>query len=112
MIYGKNEKWVRFQDNKGIFVDLIVENKNKIIEFNGDFFHANPSKYKKDDVIKISESEQYKAHELWNKDDVKINKLKELNYDVHIVWENDVKNNLDDELKKCIDFLKNNQRHE
>lgn len=107
MFYGKNEKWIRVQNNKGFFVDLIVENENKIIEFNGDFFHANPSKYQKDDIIKISENEQYRAYELWNKDEMKMNMLKESNYDVYVVWENDIKNNFDEEIEKCLTFLKN-----
>ena len=39
---------------------------------------------------------------------MKIDKLKELNYSVFIVWESDVKNQLDVELEKCVNFLKNN----
>jgi len=106
LIYGYDEKWIRFKDNIGFFVDLVVENENKIIEFNGDFFHANPIRYKKDDIIKIAEKEQYKAYELWNKDEERIKKLKELNYDVCVVWENDVRYNLNGELEKCLKFLK------
>lgn len=108
LLYDKDEKWIRIENNKGFFVDLLDEENNKIIEFNGDFFHANPTKYKDNDIIKISENEQYKASELWNKDKMKIDKLKELNYSVFIVWESDVKNQLDVELEKCVNFLKNN----
>lgn len=106
LLYGRNEKWIRINENKGYFVDLFLERKNKIIEFNGDFFHANPIKYKDTDIIKISENEQYKAVELWDNDKIKIDNLRKLNYDIHIIWENDVNNQIDIELKKCVDFLK------
>ena len=108
LLYGKNEKWIRVIKNEGLFVDLTIEGTNKIIEFNGDFFHANPIKYKKDDIIKIAECEQYKAKEIWEKDRKRIEKLNNMNYVTLIIWENDVKNNTDLELKKCIDFIKNN----
>lgn len=104
LFYGRNEKWIRIEKNNGFFVDLL--NENKIIEFNGDFFHANPIKYKKDDIIKISENEQYLAKDIWEKDRNKIDKLINLKYEVYVVWENDVVKNCELELIKCVNFLK------
>ena len=108
LFFGSEEKWIRIVKNKGTFVDLFIEGRNKIIEFNGDFFHANPIKYKKDDIIKIAESEQYKAEEIWKKDSIRIKTLKNMGYDVLIIWENDVKRNYEIELIKCVNFIKNN----
>jgi len=112
LFYEKNEKWIKFEGKNGFYVDLMNEKENKIIEFNGDFFHANPKLYKKNDIIKVSENFNFKAHEIWENDSIKIQKLKNLKYDVHIVWENDVKNNTNIELNKCVEFLKNNQKNE
>jgi hypothetical protein len=107
LLYGVNdEKWIRLNKNKGTFVDLIVDNTNKIIEFNGDFFHANPIKYNKNDIIKIAENCQFKAKDIWEKDFIKNETLKEKGYDVLTIWENDVIKNCNQELNKCIEFIK------
>jgi len=102
--YGENEKWIRYNENKGFFVDLIKN--NKIIEFNGDFFHGNPNHYKENDLIKISKNKIQTVKQIWEKDADKIEKLKKLNYEILIIWEYDVKNNENDVLKKCVEFLK------
>jgi len=106
LFYGKDEKWIRLFKNNGFYVDLIFE--NKIIEFNGSFYHADPKVYKHDDIIKMSKIKQLEACEIWKSDNSKIEELKKLNYKILIIWENDVKDNCDLELKKCIDFIKNN----
>ncbi len=105
LFYSENEKWLRINENKGYFVDLIKD--LKIIEFNGDFFHANPNLYKKDDVIKMSESKKLTAQEIWNQDNKKLNNLLNLGYDVLVVWESDVKKDKEKILNECLEFLKN-----
>ena len=107
LLYAKDEKWVRFTKNKGYFVDLIVENTNKIIEFNGDFYHANPKFYENDAIIKISENKILYAQEIWNQDEYKFDNLKRMGYDVLIIWENDVLTDKQNEINKCVNFIKN-----
>ena len=104
LYYVENEKWIRINKNKGYFVDLTCG--DKIIEFNGDFFHANPKIYEKNDIIKISKDKILVAEKIWKDDNKKQNILKEKGYKLLVIWEYDVKNNREQMIKKCIDFLK------
>ncbi len=59
---------------------------NTIYEFNGDFWHGNPDKYKKDDINPISgKSFGY----LLSKTIEKENKLKKLGYNFISIWESE-----------------------
>ena len=94
-----NEKSDRCE-NKRFLYDFSY--KNKIIEFNGDFWHMNPKKYDRDYYNKIS---KIYAKDKWEIDDIKINCAKELGYDILVVWESDYKCDKDGTIQKCIDFL-------
>src|SRR5574344_4201 len=75
--------------------------KNKIIEFYGDYWHANPIKYKASDIM----NNNYSASEIWKSDNERISNLKDLGYKVLVIWENDYANNPELILSKCIKFL-------
>lgn len=84
--------------------DFVSTDRNKIIEFNGDKFHANPKKYKENDTpnpyLKLS------AKDIWDLDKIKLDKAVSVGYQVLIIWEEEYRNNINEVLKKCIDFLK------
>lgn len=85
---------------KGYSYDFCYE--NKIIEFNGDYWHCNPKKYKSDYVhktIKLS------AKEIWKRDNDKKILAEKFGYNIHYVWESDYKKDPSTELIKCIKFL-------
>jgi G:T-mismatch repair DNA endonuclease (very short patch repair protein) len=71
--------------------DLIFKNK-KIIEIQGDFWHANPKFYKESDILL---SGLY-AKDVWEKDERKRKKAESNGYEVYYLWENDL-NKLNDE---------------
>lgn len=83
------------------FVDLDTK---KVIEFNGDIFHANPSIYKSTDnpnpFIK-DKSSQF----IWDRDYSRNEKIESLGYKIFIVWESDYKNNKEQIILDCINFL-------
>jgi G:T-mismatch repair DNA endonuclease (very short patch repair protein) len=95
--YGSNEKTVRGK-NKVHRVDFLY--KKKIIEFYGDYWHGNPKIYSEDCFIR-----KKKITEVWEHDRKKIQDLKDNGYDVMIIWEMDFKNNPEEVLKKCKDFI-------
>lgn len=78
--------------------------KNKIIEFNGDYWHCNPNLYKPD-FFNISK--QMTAEEIWNYDLEKMLSTKEAGYDYLVIWESEYKENKEKVIEKCIEFLKN-----
>lgn len=69
-------------------VDELNEDKKIIIEINGDYIHANPKKYKADDIIRIP-GINYTAQEKWDRDSKRIKFLEDKGYKVFVVWESD-----------------------
>lgn len=77
--------------------DFIFKNK-VIIEVQGDFWHGNPNKYKKDDILLNGLT----VDMVWKKDYRKKVKVESHGYTVYYLWETDI-NNMDDcELKKTL----------
>ena len=95
------EKYI-FNDklHKGYLFDFCLN--NKLIEFNGDYCHANPIFYGPKSFIKAKNK---KAEEIWEYDKIKIQTANDQGYKVLIIWEYDYNNNKEETLKKCIDFL-------
>lgn len=74
-----------------------------IIEFNGDFWHMNPALYAEDFYNKRIKCT---ASEIRLKDKEKAQCAIDSGYKILVVWEKDYKNNKDETIKKCIEFLK------
>ena len=90
------------------FVDVFLKDFNLVIEIYGDYWHANPLKYKEDDILSFPEK-QYLAKEIWNRDFERINTIKNKGYSVLIFWENDINKNLDKVKNEIWKSLKLNQ---
>lgn len=73
-------------------VDECNEDLRVIVEYNGDYWHCNPSKYDKDYYNK---SIKMTAGQKWKKDIARNYILKKLGYKVIVVWESDWKINKD-----------------
>ena len=87
--------------NKKQYVyDINVD--KKIIEYNGDFWHSNPSKYSSDFT---NPRTKLKAIDKWAIDAVKIKYAESQGYKVLVVWESDFKLNKAKVIKECIQFL-------
>lgn len=90
-----------FHENKKQFVYDIMYN-NKIIEYNGDFWHSNPAFFKEDywnPKTKIT------AGDKWKLDKIKIQAAQDQGYEVLVIWENDFKKSQTETIDKCIQFL-------
>lgn len=73
---------------------------NKLIEFNGTFWHADPRKYKSDDIIRKT-----KVSDIWERDKTKTKVAEDNGYDLLVIWESDFKSNQTDTISKCLEFL-------
>lgn len=71
--------------------DFYIKQFNLIIECNGDFWHANPIKYKEDDILPFPGDKKILAKCLWKKDELKIDEYKKRGYDILTLWETDIK---------------------
>lgn len=76
----------------------------KIIEFNGDFWHANPKYYGPNDTPDRKKHD--KASDIWQADALRKEALEKLGYKVKVVWESDFYENPDKVINDCVQFLK------
>jgi G:T-mismatch repair DNA endonuclease (very short patch repair protein) len=79
--------------------DYKLNDYNILIEFNGDIFHANPEKYLKDDYIPFLK--KY-VKDIWDRDNKKIKFAKDKNYDTIVIWESEVRNKSEEQIKDII----------
>lgn len=82
---------------KRFFYDLHVTHANLVIEFNGDYWHANPSLYKADDVITYPWGDTF-AHEIWERDQRKLDLARQRGHSVIVIWERDIQGLTDDQI--------------
>jgi len=75
---------------------------NKVIEFQGDYWHCNPKLYDKDFYNKVK---QQTAQEIWNYDKIKKECAEYYGYKVLYIWEYDYNKNPEEIVNKCIEFL-------
>lgn len=91
--------------NKPKFFDFVISDLKLCIEFNGDNFHANPKIYSENETPNPF-IPTLTAKEIWESDKNKLELLKLRNFDYIIVWESDYKNNKENEINRCIEFIK------
>lgn len=92
-----------FTDGRRTFVyDALVTGTNILIEYNGDMWHMNPSRYKATDVQPYSGRI---AKDVWLHDENKLKFANERDYEVIVVWGTDWKSNSEDvksRIEECI----------
>lgn len=91
------------EDNTYFMYDFVIPNKKICIEFNGSFWHADPSKFSSGDILTIGNKE-ISVDSIWDKDENKIKEMKNRDFDVLILWYR--KNNIEDLKNQTIEFLK------
>ncbi len=90
-------------------VDGFIENKC-IIEFYGNFWHANPEIYDTLDVIK-HHGKSFSVEEIWKKDKQRINEILQIKQlPIIIIWEQSYTNNKELTIKNIKDIINNLQK--
>ncbi len=100
LIYGNQEAVIQIT-NTTVKVDCLFPNKNRIIEFYGDYWHGNPQKFGPDDTVAIRRT----AQDVWIKDQSRIKQLEHAGFRVLVIWENEFKTDPQGVITKCVDFL-------
>jgi very-short-patch-repair endonuclease len=93
--YGKGHS------RKHYLYDIYIKKYNLIIEINGDFWHANPNKYKETDKLNLP-SGMITAKEIWNKDSEKKSMAIEYGYNIIEIWESEIKLKNNEQLIKMV----------
>lgn len=94
--------------NGGVYIyDFIDIDGKKIIEYNGDMYHANPKKYKETDTPHPYRKNKT-SQEIWESDKIKIKTAEDNGFEILTIWDSEYRwGNKEKVIKKCLKFLKN-----
>lgn len=84
--------------------DFVISNIKYCIEFNGDFWHCNPDLCEENHIHQINGNV---AKQIWTNDEMKINSLKELGFEIDIIWENEYKRNKEEIINRITNKIQN-----
>ena len=110
-----NYEYIIHNDNthKNYLIDFYDKTKNLVIEFQGDYWHANPDKYKENDILSFPNSivekrDNITAKEIWNYDKNKKDFIcKELNNPIYLeIWESDYKKDPEKVVNEILKYYK------
>lgn len=76
--------------------------KNRLIEFDGDFWHMNPEQFDANYVHPVS---KLKASDKWAIDSRKTSRAIEAGFELHRVWESHYNKDKEQVIQECINFL-------
>jgi len=85
-------------------VDIFIRPK-KIIEHNGTYNHADPRKYKPDDLIR-EHGKMVKASAIWKREKIILKQIKKKGYKILVIWESDLLQDVENTTKKILKFAK------
>tara|TARA_B100000035_G_scaffold285668_1_gene269411 strand:+ start:4310 stop:5911 length:1602 start_codon:yes stop_codon:yes gene_type:complete len=90
LLYGNisDQKKIKIDGEKIKHVDGFSKKENIIIEFHGDLWHGNPKIYNPNDINPVTKKS---FGELYNKTIERENNLKDLGYNLIIIWESEWK---------------------
>lgn len=102
--YKTKERWINV-DNNFYFLDYVVN--GCVIEYNGSFWHCDNRLYEED---YYHPCKKMYAKNIWEYDNKKIDNIKQLGYNVLVVWSYDIKKDRQKELAKCKEWLLKNAK--
>jgi very-short-patch-repair endonuclease len=93
---------IRITNKRRKFYDFYLKKYNIIIEVQGDYWHANPESYKKEDLINYRFGGRF-AEDIWKNDEEKKILAETQGYNIIFIWEKEIYNTKNDiELSKLI----------
>lgn len=95
-------KWSHILDT---YVIYDIKHKDCIIEFNGDYWHANPKLYNDDATIRGN-----LAKDIRKRDALKLKTVEDQGFKTLVVWESDFINNKNEIINKVAEWILNEQK--
>lgn len=99
--YGKNQYCI-YDSSLGRSLAYDFYYNDKIIEFNGDYWHCNPDIY---EYNYVNKHKKKFACEIWELDEIKNKCVTDLGIEILVIWERDYKYDKNCVIQKCIEFL-------
>ncbi len=101
----KNKEYFISTSESFFVYDFVDIEYKRIIEYNGDKYHANPDKYNESDCPNPFRKDKT-AKEIWKKDQKKNQVAESVGFEVLVIWDSEYKKSKSKVLERCIDFLK------
>ena len=99
---NKKSPFGKWNHEKNTYVVYDIKHRDCIIEFNGDYWHANPAIYEANDLIR-----GVRAQELWDKDRLKLEIAENAGFRTYVVWEKDYLNNKQKTMEELVAWIQN-----
>lgn len=97
----KNKEYSIINGDSYYLIDYYIKELNIAIEFNGNYWHGNPTIYNSGEFIKFPNNKNIIVDELWERDNIKISFLNSIGIKTIIIWESDMKSlNIETFLKQ------------
>lgn len=104
ILWGNNEKIIWSSDlQRPLKYDVCNQEKRRIIEYHGNFWHMNPTLYEADYIHPVTKQ---RAGDKWQFDKIKLEEAIKHGYEVMIVWEEDFKHDKQQIFELCLAFMK------
>jgi hypothetical protein len=100
-----NNPFGKWSNLLNTYVVYDIKHKNCIIEFNGDYWHANPKIYTDTAIIRGKT-----ASDIWHRDMLKLKTVSDLGFLVMTVWEDDFKNDKIKTINKVTEWILKEQQ--
>ncbi len=86
--------------------DFTDKERKKMIEYNGDQYHANPLLYtENDEPNPFRKGDMFKSSEIWKRDQRKIEVANQNGFEVLTIWDSEFKKNSKEVIQRCREFL-------
>lgn len=100
ILFSREHPLVRENKTNIFYYDFLIENTLHL-ELNGDFWHANPKFYKKNDILHFP-GRYIHAEDLWKKDEEKKHLSDKNGYKFLTLWESDLRKLENDQILNLI----------
>ena len=87
------------------YYDFYIPSLNAIIEFNGDYWHANPEKYSSGSYLKIQRVGDVLVDDIWERNKRKKEVAESNGYNFFVIWEKEYKEHGIEKLLNLLNLL-------
>jgi hypothetical protein len=102
---NNSEIYLDKEDGTGLYIYDFTDLKNmKMIEYQGDIYHANPNVYEADEYPHPYQKD-LTSEDIWNKDAEKKELAYKNGYELLIIWDSEFVDNKESVINKCKQFL-------
>lgn len=94
----------KYGNNRYNYYDFVIPSLKFCIEFNGNYWHANPELYEANHIFSYWDNKMT-AQEVWNKDKLKYDILINEGFTVNIIWEKNYRDNKEKVINEYVNKI-------